>query len=227
MDTSPARIRAPSFNAKAFTCPHCGVFAQQKWELADGEDPFSTAKKSAMVGGTLRPKACVHVTTCTLCHKVSIWVSMELVYPDTGVVPPPNEDMFEEIKKDYREAAGIVTKSPRGAAALLRLCLQKLCVQLGCPGKNLDDDIGALVKRGLAPRIRKAMDALRLFGNAAVHPGEIDIQDDLDTATRLFAVLNEIAESLITSPKRVDALLDRVPEGKLEAIARRDKDKPK
>ena len=51
-------------------------------------------------------------------------------------------------------------------------------VHLELKGKNIDDDIGALVKRGLDARIQKALDVVRVVGNNAVHPGQIDLRDD-------------------------------------------------
>ncbi|WP_424033423.1 DUF4145 domain-containing protein [Methylocella sp.] len=49
--------------------------------------------------------------------------------------------------------------------------MQKLCVELGEKGKNIDDDIANLVKKGLSPELQQALDILRVIGNEAVHHG--------------------------------------------------------
>jgi hypothetical protein len=54
-----------------------------------------------------------------------------MVNPDTGTAPQPNTDLPESMKRIYTEAASISNKSPRGAAALLRLAVQVLCKELG------------------------------------------------------------------------------------------------
>ena len=64
-----------------------------------------------------------------------IWRKSNMVYPDRGTAPSPNREMPEEVKKDYEEAATIVSRSPRGAAALLRLAIKKLCTHLEEPGE--------------------------------------------------------------------------------------------
>ena len=145
-----------------------------------------------------------------------------IVYPKRIQVEQPNVDLSEDIKKDYLEAANVLTDSPRSAAAILRLALQKLCKHLGQKGGNINDDIGELVKKGLNPAIQKALDVLRITGNNAVHPGEIDLSEDTERVIKLFGLLNFIAEKMITELKEIDSFYDGLPEGAKQAVEKRD-----
>jgi len=71
----------------------------------------------------------------------------KLIFPVSTQAPPPNVDLPTDLLVDYKEASSIVGYSPRGAAALLRLCLQKLCKIIGESGKDINQDISSLVKR--------------------------------------------------------------------------------
>lgn len=162
---------------------------------------------------------------CYNCNKHSLWVYDRLIYPKTGSASPVNPDTPEDIRKDYEEASVIFDQSPRGAAALLRLGIQKLCKHLGQSGKNLNSDIQALVTQGLDPRVQKALDAVRVIGNESVHPGQIDLRDDPETASALFQLFNIIVERTISYDKHVDDVFNRLPESKKVEIAMRDKKK--
>jgi hypothetical protein len=144
------------------------------------------------------------------------------LYPTTPYDIEPNPDMNEDIKADFLEARSILDTSPRGAAALLRLCIQKLCKQLGQPGENINEDIKSLVQLGLDVRVQKILDFVRVVGNESVHPGTIDLRDDRVTATKLFELVNRIAYDTITHKNEVDALYESLPESKRDAIRRRD-----
>ena len=145
-----------------------------------------------------------------------------MVFPKSRVAPPPNADLPDHIRSDYEEASAILSASPRGAAALLRLCIQKVCKHLGEKGRNIDADIASLVKKGLPPSLQQAFDILRVTGNEAVHPGEMDLRDDEETAAGLFSLVNIIAEKMISEPNRIGAIYKKLPEGKLQAIEKRD-----
>jgi hypothetical protein len=144
-----------------------------------------------------------------------------LVYPGRKAGVAPNQDIPPEIRGDFEEARGIFDQS-RGAAALLRLVIQKLCAYLGEAGKKIDEDIASLVKKGLNPQVQQALDVVRVIGNEAVHPGTIDLRDDRPTAERLFDLVNLIADQMITYPKHVQEMYDKLPASKLEGIRKRD-----
>jgi hypothetical protein len=78
------------------------------------------------------------------------------------------------------------------------------------------------VKKGLDLRIQKALDIVRVIGNEAVHPGQIELSDDRATAERLFELVNLIAEKMISKQKHIDAMYDSLPEGARKAIDKRD-----
>ena len=129
--------------------------------------------------------------------------------------------MPQDVQSDYEEAARIYTKSPRGAAALLRLAIQKLMVHLGLPGKNINEDIAALVAAGLPSQIQQALDVVRVTGNNAVHPGQLDASD-LQVAEQLFPLVNVIVEYRISLPARIQEMYDALPSGAKDAIEKRD-----
>jgi Domain of unknown function (DUF4145) len=165
----------------------------------------------------------VAVSLCFSCKGFSLWVEDKLFYPVRNSEIIAHEEMPDAIKEDFDEAASIVDKSPRGAAALLRLCIQKLMPELGETGKDLNEDIASLVKKGLEPEIQRALDILRVIGNNAVHPGQIDLKDNKAMAIKLFEMLNLIVERRIATPNKIGSLFEGLPATALEQIENRDK----
>jgi hypothetical protein len=201
----------PSFKQTAFHCPFCGVYARQYWYDIWMQTPSWV------------PLSELQCCMCESCKKRAIWHDGKMIYPDASGIMPPNPDLSSEIQADYKEAASIVNRSPRGSAALLRLAVQKLCKQLGEPGENINEDIAALVKKGLNPKVKQALDVVRVVGNNAVHPGELDLKDDRETAIQLFRLINLIADKMITEPKEVDQIFNAVvPDSSKDAIKKRD-----
>jgi len=200
----------PEFKKENFNCPHCGVYAKQWWHQLIYNN-YGNYVNTAMAA-----------SFCEHCKKLAYWTNGLMVLPTTGMVELPNPDMPEECAKDFLEARDIINLSPRGATALLRLCIQKLMISLGKKGKNINDDIGALVKEGLPPLIQQSLDVCRVVGNNAVHPGEINLDDSPEIALSLFKLINIIVYDRITKPKEVEALYSSLPVGALDAIKNRD-----
>jgi hypothetical protein len=165
----------------------------------------------------------INISKCYNCKDISIWVYDQIVYPSTKVEIQPNQDLPTHIVKLFEEAREIVGASPKGAAALLRLSIQHLCKELGESGKDINKDIASLVSKGLNPLVQKALDIVRVVGNEAVHPGEINLDDNRDTALQLFSVINLISDQMITHPKQVETMYSGLPEGKLLGIEQRNK----
>lgn len=164
----------------------------------------------------------IHIAKCFNCEEITIWIYGKLAYPLVGGAPFPNPDLSADVSRDYNEAGSILDLSPRGAAALLRLAIQKLCKELGGSGENINKDIAALVEKGLDVRVQQALDIVRVIGNNAVHPGQIDLKDDRFTAEKLFVLVNLIADIMISQPRHVQSMFDGLPEGARKAIEKRD-----
>lgn len=137
--------------------------------------------------------------------------------------------MPEDVVALYEEAASIADLSPRSAAALLRTALEVLTSNhLGQAGARLNDAIGNLVAQGqLDPELQQAMDIVRVTGNGAVHPREVQLdEDDTQSVQALFELLNLTVERLIARPQRIARIYEQLPKDKLDQINRRDSPVP-
>lgn len=203
-----SKYEAPGFKADAFNCPYCGAYAHQEWHNLGYH-----MKNWISLG---------FAGQCSRCRKHAIWYEEIMIYPISSTAPLPVENMPEDVKKDFEEARNVVSVSPRSAAALLRLALEKLAKHLKAEGKDLNERIGHLVNNGLPRKIQQALDSVRVIGNNAVHPGQIDLRDDQDTAISLFALMNIIVEVMITQEKEIEEIYEKIPESTKKAISKRD-----
>jgi hypothetical protein len=229
-----AKIIEPEYQLDAFNCPKCGAFAKFDWLHLMGQ-PLNG------LGVTnLNHVAAV----CQRCSIVTLWAAVashkfsgtaplfkyQLAYPAKKTAPPAHDDLPESCHPDHEEARLVLDSSPRAAAALLRLVTEKLCIAIceaavvgSSAGKSLNDLIALMVERGLSTSLQQALDSLRVIGNEAVHPGEMNIQDDRTTALHLFSLVEIVVEQLITQPKKTAALYGTLPAGKIAGIQQRDK----
>lgn len=173
-------------------------------------------------GGAAKHLENVWFSRCDHCSEIALWIWDTLVWPLKGSGALPNADMPRDVREDYEEASHILSRSPRGATALLRLSIEKLCKHLDVSGQGLNDKIATLVRNGLPVKLQQALDTVRVVGNNAVHPGQMDLNDDRETAETLFDPVNLIVDSMISQPKRVSALFDKLPQNIREGIKRRD-----
>lgn len=207
----------------SFVCPHCGAHTQQLWgrleDLVYQQNGLSARTRQCMDREWV-------FAQCVVCKRETVFRQGSLIFPANVSAPPPASDMPTEISADFEEARMIFGLSPRGAAALLRLCIEKLCVIIGAQKDDINKMIGELVTKKIVPDIvQKALDSVRVIGNECVHPGTMDIRDDHATVDMLFSIVNFVVEKSITEPKQIEDIFGNLPKKKLEGIAIRDRPK--
>ena len=205
---------APKLMLTSFNCPYCNVFAEQYWYRLNG---YSNIKGNESIN--------FQASQCHSCQEFIMWHNNEMIYPTSSTVQLPNPDMPKDIQKDYLEARNIVSKSPRSACMLLRLCIEKICDNKNANGDNLNDKIGDLVNKGLDSKIIEKCDLIRVIGGQAVHPLTINLDDDVDLAQSLFNIINYIIQKLYTDEKEYEKISKLISKTKKDAIKKRDTNK--
>jgi hypothetical protein len=209
------RYERPDQHVTSFTCPHCGTLAQ----FEDDGDFMSRLVMDPRAPREVKRGAC---RRCRACRESVVFVNGAMVYPRRGLAPPASEDMPDEVRALYEEAATISADSPRAASALLRVAIEALVCSLSDEAQ-LNAAIGDLVRRELiSQKVQRALDVVRVNGNDVLHPGQIDDDDSSESATALFRLVNMIVESGISEPQQLEELYAAIPEGKRQQIARRD-----
>lgn len=208
----------PTFLSPRFNCPHCLAFAHMEWfQLRNGRGSIP-----------------VYQAICPCCNNYSLWNASDydydtdeyklgiIAYPKSCPVPVASPDMPANIAADFEEARQVFGASPRAAAALLRLCIQKLCEHLLQEKGDINPQISKLVQNGLPKRIQQALDTVRVIGNNAVHPGVMSVEDRPELVAPLFGLVNLIVENQITTHEQIDKLFNGLPDGVKAAIEKRD-----
>lgn len=217
----PPKEVLPTLGAASFTCPHCGALAHQTWDAVyrlfgkkfeETQNEFGQKVRKPKTTATVsfippQEEPFLSISQCVSCAKLALWVGDRIVQPRAISIQPPAENMPQDVRDLYLEARAIASESPRAAAALLRLALEKLLAELGSAGKNLFERIQNLEKVGVPTRMIQAMTALRVAGNNAVHPGEIDLAEPKELANQMFLFLNYVVEFGITAPAHVDKFM--------------------
>jgi Domain of unknown function (DUF4145) len=148
----------------------------------------------------------LHVSRCYNCKGFTVWVRDRLVFPIRGDEPPDvvevdfeevAEDVQEtaedeEVSEDFEEAAAILNKFPRGAAALTRVCIQNMMPLFEENAKNLDENISSLVRKGLEVEIQQAMDVLQVVRKNPSQTTEVGLKEENEAAKIFLTSLTQI-----------------------------------
>lgn len=158
-------------------CPHCRT-------------DFHDQKNTVDLGRDIDGLWSLEKRACPACHRLIFTLisynakkfgehyipdgesSRALVRPKISLRPPIPSEVPEEFASDYREAAAILSESPKASAALSRRCLQHLIREkAGIKKKDLAQEIDELISSNNLPSyLSDAVDAVRNIGNFAAHP---------------------------------------------------------
>lgn len=130
----------------------------------------------------------LHTSNCHRCNQFSLWVGDLLVFP-TRIDRTP-----ELVEEDVEEAAAILKEFPRGATALMRVCIQKLVHLLEGDGNAVSQRVSSLVRKGLEVEIQQATDVLQVLQADAAQLAQLESQGDRETARRFLDSLKAVLE---------------------------------
>ncbi|EAK0823661.1 DUF4145 domain-containing protein [Campylobacter lari] len=210
----------PFFKGEAFNCPHCRAYSSMQWNNFLGRDILNSIIIKQVEGYYFFD------STCFNCKRSVIWYlkdeNPKIFFP-REVAIPPEENMPENVKEIYEEASLVLGDSPRASCALLRLALQELMKYLkeniqiynGLKNRNISEDIKEIINIGnfyqeQKEMLEEAMNSIRLVGNKASHPSELDINDNSEIANILFEMINFIVGEIITKPKEREERLNKL-----------------
>jgi len=224
----------PARDKDAFTCPHCGVVAQQKWAELVGRPAMGAAgapvESRAVAGGHSQNLwKCSH---CAVCKQPAIWREEVMVYPPASLGDTPHADMPPDVRELYVEAASVAPVSLRAGAALARATLEKLVKHLD-PDASSADRLNvriARIQRQVSKGLGQILDVVRYTGNKALHdenePSELvvrtlDPRQGPAIVATLLAAVNDLVEELIRRPKERQDLFDDLPDEVKQDIAQK------
>ncbi len=193
-------------------CPHCQVaFNAKDEEKGIGEDATG-------YWDLLYPKcsACARFVMRLKCwgRENNQWTVPKfeyLVLPKTVSRPMPPTEVPEEYSSGYKEAALVLSDSPKASAALSRRCLQHLLREkVGVKKSDLSKESDEVINSGKLPSyLSAAIDAIRAVGNFAAHPmkstatGEI-IAVEEGEAEWILDVLDSLFDFYFVQPKIIE-----------------------
>lgn len=160
---------------------------------------------------------------CGSCQQWSLWNDGHIVYPPQWMTVPAHVDMPHAVRELYEEAAAVAFVSRRAGAALARATMEHLLKHLdpNAPKRmNLDGRIARVRKRVTTPT-GQLLDLVRVTGNGAVHvdddPSDIVVIALSDTEgpallELLLEATNSLVDELITRPKLVSSLWEKLPD---------------
>ena len=153
-------------------CPHCLVSIHEDFFAQAIQRP-SYMRDNVNYQNAVYGK--IDHQQCPACHELIVKLDIPKVasfiaFPK-GSTRPIHPDVTDPYRSDFREAALVLTDSPKASAALSRRCLQAILRDKAQTGKkDLNDQIEEVIASGKLPtHIVEGLHAVRNIGNFAAH----------------------------------------------------------
>jgi hypothetical protein len=163
----------------------------------------------------------VSISYCFNCNEICLWVVDQLVWPRCASGQEQKLHASPDVRLENEEASHTLDASPRGAAAFLRLAIEKLCKDLGNSEESPRPEVAPHFQEDLDARVQKVLDAMRIIESNATPPDPIGVADTPATAETLSGLVNMICEKMIIEPRHLQALYTKMRDGAQSAFEQR------
>lgn len=222
----------------AIMCPHCGVNAQhmfiqlsQTMKRDDGIRPIleqirterlivdvfnnNSIPISILVPLIQNCEYNYYCSQCIMCHDLCIWQYNEndhkLLHPKPLIHKSLPEYIKENISTPYEQARIIASDSPPAACMLLRLCLERICEELGVKKQKLVcmiEDVSRMYT--LMPIFKKHMNVIRTAGNISAHDDLDNKEINFKDIKTLILLTYSLVEHTIGMKNDIDAMHKKI-----------------
>ena len=157
-------------------CPHCSIEFHDRWNHLFGM--LFSGDMRAITSPGENGEFYIAYTVCPSCEKLTIgltanglWEGTKIVYPFRAADRTAPEDVPEQLRADYSEAASILQDSPRASAAMSRRIIEQI---LRDPGGYDQGNLSGQIQKFSSDQrnpsgLRENLDYLREIGNFAAH----------------------------------------------------------
>jgi hypothetical protein len=206
-------------------CPHCSTTVKLQVDLALGGG-------SRLFANQEEPKYKLAWNRCPECQNLIIIIRIgtvgkelidHILYPQYYIrhVAPEVPDNY---KVDFKEACAVLPPSPKASAAMSRRLLQNILHnEFQINTGNLSQEIKQFGELTEVPSsLKETVDAIRHFGNFAVHPNEnvltntiIDVEPG--EAEWLLEVIEELFDFTFVKPNKRAKMLEQLAEKRAQS----------
>ena len=210
-------------------CYHCGNegFQTIKGKASEGYEDYADDYGSYVVNWECTD---TFMLQCPVCEKITLYSEFstqglvdqhgnqvtvdKIEYPANSI---STNQVPSDIKSSFEAALKVKAIQPELCMVSLRMVLEAVCNERGAEGKDLEQKIADLVKKGILPSVyNDACWIIRQLGNKAVHI-DTTSQRYKKEVVKVIDFMQTIINYLYVFPEEVSALKTKIESEKKQA----------